>query len=101
MLLSKNVTLKWNSKNKKYYELKGYKYTKMNAAFKVEIKDLSYGSKAMVKCSCDYCGDIYFIAYRVYLRGIKFNNKTSCNKCRQTKRIEGEFDRTLVTSVMS
>ena len=30
MLLTEKVTMRWNSKNKEYYEFLGYVYTKMN-----------------------------------------------------------------------
>ena len=41
MLLSKTIKIKWNSRTRKYYELKGYPYTKMGDEFEVDIKDLA------------------------------------------------------------
>ena len=41
MLLTKYVTLKWNSKIYKHYVDLGYTYTKMNDEFEVYIDDLT------------------------------------------------------------
>ena len=48
MILTKFVKLKWNRNNKKFYTLKGYKFTNYGDEFLVHIKDLSKGSSVIV-----------------------------------------------------
>ena len=80
MLLKQMVNLKWNSKIKKHYTDLGYKFTKMGDEFLVDVNDLTKGSNANVKVKCDYCGDIYDIAwYSYYKLKQKENNKDCCN----------------------
>jgi len=50
--------MKWNSVNKKYYENKGYVYTRMGEQFEVAVTDLTSGSHALVKVKCASCGEI-------------------------------------------
>lgn len=58
------VKIKW-SVNKKYYESildcngkQKYHFTKKNDIFLVHVDDLSRGTKVLVKCKCDFCGNI-------------------------------------------
>lgn len=55
MLLSKVVQLKWNTKNRKYYESIGYVFTKYGDEFDVKVEDLTPSSKAVVEVECDFC----------------------------------------------
>lgn len=85
MLLKQMINLKWNSKIKKHYVDLGYKFTKMGDEFLVDVNDLTKGSNANVKVKCDYCGDIYDIAwYSYYKLKQKENNKDCCNDPRCT-----------------
>lgn len=81
MLLTKYVEMKWNSKNKSYYESKGYKYTKMKDSFLVDVKDLKNGSNVKVKVKCDFnaegCSDISYVAWYKY---ISSKDKDGCTK---------------------
>lgn len=91
MLLSKDVTLKWNSKIKKHYVDLGYKYTKMGDEFIVNVNDLTNSSTAMVKIKCDYCNDTVFFKpwRRYYTENIKGTiHKDACDKCKTKKAIE-------------
>lgn len=81
MLLENTVIMKWNSKNKKYYESKGYIFTKCKDEFEVKIKDLSHSSDVKIKCKCDNCGKISNITWVDYNKIVKDNNKTYCHKC--------------------
>jgi hypothetical protein len=85
MLLTKAVKIKWNSKNKKYYENKRYIYTKMGDEFTVKIEDLSNGSKILVdvKCDCEKCKKPYLnnIVWKNYLKCVHEDGKYYCQKC--------------------
>ena len=80
-LISKTVKMRWGSRNKKYFEDQGYKFTKMGDEFEVKVEDLTKGSHIKVKCICDGCGDNLSWQYRDYIRCIKDNGKTYCKKC--------------------
>ena len=86
MLLTKTVKAKWNSKIKKWYESKGYIYTKMNDEFEAKVEDLTKGSHILVsvKCNGENCNKIYNIEWRDYLRLHK-NGKIYCNVCSKHK----------------
>lgn len=66
MIISKEVYISWNAKNKKYYQSLGYVFTKMNDKFLVKIKDLTSNSCAIITLKCDYCGEIYNVKYYTY-----------------------------------
>lgn len=86
MLLENQIIfVKWNPKNKKYYEDLGYIFTKKGEAFQVDIKDLSKGSKAMVKVQCDYCKKIVNKTYGTYLKQHHEEFGDACSGC-QTKK---------------
>lgn len=103
MLLSKTVTLKWNSKIKKYYESLGYHYTKMKDEFEVNVDDLTQGSSAIVDVECDYCHMVYQKSWAHYLIENKHSNihKDCCNKCKKYKCQESVMDKYGVKSVLS
>lgn len=73
MLLSKTGMIKWNGANRKYYELKGYIFTKSGDEFEVKVEELKYNSKALVNIKCDYCNEIYETTYQKYN-----NNRDRC-----------------------
>lgn len=84
MLISKTVKMRWNSKNKSFYENKGYTYTKMKDEFEIRVEDLKKGSNILIKVKCDYCGSIYETQYYVWCKlKEKENNKDCCHspKC--------------------
>ena len=58
MLLSKVVKLKWNTKNRKYYENIGYIFTQYGDEFDVKVEDLTPSSKAVVEVECDFCHNV-------------------------------------------
>lgn len=55
MLISKTATVKWHSVLKKYFESKGYVFTKMGDEFEVKVEHLTKGSFSLVEYRCDYC----------------------------------------------
>lgn len=85
MLLTKNVIVRWNSQNKKWYMDKGYIFTKMNDEFEVKVEDLIKGSSVYVEVKCDGKECTTPIAnlmrWSDYLRQVKDNGKYYCHKC--------------------
>jgi len=84
-LITKNVIMKWNGKNKKWFVLKGYIFTKIKDTFKVKVEDLMNGSEILVvvKCDCKDCSTpiIKPITYRAYSKCVKEDNKYYCCYC--------------------
>lgn len=87
MLLSKEVSLKWNAKIKTHYEELGYVYTKMKDEFVVKIEHLTRGSSVYVDVKCDYCGKIYQKHWNNYIVENEKStiHKDSCNQCKSLK----------------
>lgn len=82
MLLTKTVKIKWHPSNKKYYELKGYKFTKWKDEFEVKVEDLSNGAKTHVDVMCDECKEILiYLKWQTYKRYVHEDGKYYCNKC--------------------
>ena len=85
MLLSKTAIVKWNKKNKKYYEEKGYPFTNYGDEFKVKVEDLTFGSRALVdiKCDCENCENPYLkpMRFQNYNKYVHENGKYYWKKC--------------------
>ena len=80
---NQKVTMRWNSVNKKYYEAKGYAYTKMKDEFQIDYKDLPEHSKQPVLCICDFCGNEFYHKYvKVKIPDENPDDKIACPKCR-------------------
>src|SRR3712207_160799 len=83
------VIVKWSSKTKKYYEEKGYKFTKIKDEFEVDIKDLYEKSGIKVLCECDYCKKEFYQpfsrAISTVKKELKSQRKICCAKCKQKK----------------
>ena len=81
-LLTKEVEMKWNPRNYKYFIEKGYQFTKWKDTFLVKIEDLKYGSQAKVDVECDCCSkEIKNISWQNYLKYIHKDKKYYCRKC--------------------
>lgn len=76
MLKSKSACVKWNARNKKYYESLGYVFTQMKDEFEVKVEHLSKGSMAIIEIQCDYCNKIYTSKFDTYY---KLKNKDVIN----------------------
>lgn len=63
---NQEVLIKWNPYTQKYYQEKGYVFTKRGEEFLVKIEDLLKGSHAKVKVICDFCGKEYSKVYKDY-----------------------------------
>lgn len=78
LMLTKEVEVKWNSKNKKHFVDLGYTYTKMKDSFIVKVEDLSHASNVRVKVECDYCHEPYDVIWWSYVKLKKKDNNTDC-----------------------
>lgn len=81
MLLTNVVKTTWHPKTKKWYESKGYIFTKMRDFFEINTIDLINGSNIKVKVKCDNCGKIYFTQWYYYNKQFLEYKKTSCKVC--------------------
>jgi len=90
MLITKEVSVKWNGKNVKWYKSKGYSFTKVGDKFTVPICDVSIGCTEMVEVLCDYCNEkITTMKYVAYMNMCKKNvNKDCCIDCADKKHAE-------------
>ena len=79
-LISETVNVKWHNTTKKYYEDKGYIFTKMGDEFEIKVKDLSKGSNVKVKVYCDCCKKEYELTYYNYKKQ-NHNGKNYCKTC--------------------
>ena len=87
MLLKQTVHTKCHNQYINYEDL-GYIPDK-NGYVDVNVKHLPINSQKMVKCKCDYCGDIIDVMYSNYIKSInKAVKKTACKKCISKKRDE-------------
>lgn len=74
--------MKWNTKNRKRYENKGYIFTNLNDEFDVNVKDLPLGSDKKVEYICDYCGKKKQKTYGNYNRSKNgIIKKDCCRDC--------------------
>lgn len=79
------VSVSWNPKTKRYYQDKGYVFTKINDKFEVKVEDLPQTSHNVVIVICDYCGKEISVTMTNYSRSIKRNGKIACSACRIKK----------------
>lgn len=82
MLLTKNIKIKWNPSNRKWFESKGYIFTKWKDEFEIKVEDLTKGSQQHVNVQCDECGEILIgIQWSNYKKCVKGNGKYYCKRC--------------------
>ena len=82
------VQVKWNNNNKKWYESKGYIFTKRNNVFDIAVKDLMPHSNKKIIVTCDYCGKEYIMQYNLILNGRNAIQKDCCPNCTGKKTSE-------------
>lgn len=87
MLLSESVMIQWNGYIRKYYEEKGYTWTKQNDWFECKIDDIQKNNKELIKVKCDYCYTEYEISVQRYNqnRNRCVIKKDACKKCKGLK----------------
>lgn len=93
MILSKTTKIKWSSNNKKWFEEKGYFYTKMYDEFEVKVEHLKPRSMSILKIQCDYCRKEFERTNNVHNHLIEtgsyeYVSKDACNKCSKDKLVE-------------
>lgn len=81
MLLTKTVKVKWSGSNKKWYESKGYKYTKIYDELEVKTEDLLSESHVLIEIKCDSCGVESKTQWKNYLKCVHEDGKYYCRKC--------------------
>lgn len=81
------VEIRWSGNNKKWFESKGYEYTKLGDTFMCKVDDLMKSSKVKVEVKCDYCDTRFKKNYKDYQRGLKRINKVCCDnqECKNKK----------------
>lgn len=81
LILEQKVKIKWNNANRKYYESKGYLFTKNGEEFSIDIEDISKGSKALVKFKCDWveCNSLPF--ERPFHLAMRNEHQYCCHDC--------------------
>jgi len=83
MINDKKIKIKINSRNKTYYNNKGYNTD--NSEIEIDINDLNPGSITKINVSCDNCGEKKNMEYRYYINNLKKYDKYYCNKCKHIK----------------
>lgn len=85
MLITKEIEIKWNPNNKKYYEEIGYEYTNNGDSFIVNVNDLSKGTHIKVQVKCDCCGKVIEKPWCKYLRQHDEKMGDVCSSCKHFK----------------
>lgn len=90
MIISKEIEVKWNQNNKKYFVSKGYRFTIYGDILVVKIEHLTKRSNVKIEVKCDYCGTESKRKYRDILTSMTMSitNKYSCKECVILKRNE-------------
>lgn len=83
-LITKTVKMKWGARNKNHFVNLGYEYTKFGDEFEVKVEDLSKGCDVRIQCKCDNCGCELDWVYKEYVKSVKKDGSTYCNKCAVT-----------------
>ena len=82
MLISKTTTVRWNNRTKKWYQSKGYIFTKIKNIFEVNVEDLQDGSNALVEVQCDGCKELLKpMKWNNYKKCVHEDGKYYCQKC--------------------
>lgn len=102
MLLTKIVKTNWHPSNRKWYEDKGYIYTKKGNELEVKVEDLSKGSNVEITFLCDYCNEnkVTIPYYNYFKRkSNEIIHKDCCKKCQGLKLTESSMEQYGVNSV--
>lgn len=99
-LVTKSVKISPRGKMIKYYHNKGYNF-KCGEDVEININDLSETSRALVNCSCDYCGQPVTMEYQYYIKFLNTpTHKVCCPDCRSKKRAESTMLTYGVSNIM-
>lgn len=94
MLLTKEVEIKWEHRNKGYYISKGYTYTNVKDTFVVPLHIVPKHSRVIIDILCDYCKtNIVQKTYDTYNAQKKKSliQKDCCEDCWSLKLSESMF----------
>jgi len=84
-LITKIVIQKWNGNTKKWYENKGYIFTKTSDEFEAKVEDLSDSSNILVDIKCDNpdCENPYLkpMRWNDYIKHVHKDGIYYCGKC--------------------
>lgn len=89
MLKDQSIEVCWGATNRKWYENKGYSFTKYRGKMMVKAKDLPPMSNKKVIVTCDYCGEDSvktFSDYTVSCQSVV--KKDACKDCKTLKSSE-------------
>jgi hypothetical protein len=77
------IEVKWGSKNKQWYEEKGYLYTGIGTKLLVKAEDLTIGININVIYQCDNknCNKKFLIKYRSAYNALKKQGIVFCEEC--------------------
>lgn len=79
-IIDKKVLVKWSKAYKKYYENKGYIFTKIGDVFEIDVTELPKLSTINVMVMCDVCKKVHKIRYASYIRNC-VDNEYRCSNC--------------------
>ena len=98
---NQNIVIKWCGANKKYYQNKGYVFTKNGDTFDVNVQDLPHNADIHLKIQCDDCGAEYQMTCAGYFKGyeksIKNNTRLQhfCDACKFKHRQENLYTKAI------
>ena len=90
---NQKVEIKWNNFTKRWYESKGYVFTKNFDTFLVNVEDLTPGCGIKVLVECDYCKNRKEIRYSDYNKKTANGRKYACKNCAGKKQVEYHHDK--------
>jgi len=101
MIHTKEVNIRINHTNIEYYKNVGYEI-KTSDIIIVPVEKLSKGSNAIIKVSCDNCGEEKEYMYVTYMRFVNRNkyHKYLCRECGMKLRDENNIEKYGVKSPM-
>lgn len=85
MIISKELTMVSNQKNKEKYKALGYDVPEKGKEFNIRIEDATVGCRSLVTLKCDYCGNLYSVKYNSYIKTSRVVNKDACKNCCELK----------------
>lgn len=103
MMLVKDqkIKIRWSNSNKKYYQSKGYVFTRNGDIFYVVVDDLNHKANVLLKIICDDCGKEYTMTCYGYFKGYEksiLNNAPLvhfCDECKFRHRRASLYERAL------
>ncbi len=98
MIPKQKIKVEWTRTNKKWYEERGYQFTKYGEVFEAEAADLQPSSpKLTIKVVCDYCGEEYNTTmYKYYRAKAAAFLKTDCcgkKECKSAKIVQSNLEK--------